>query len=118
MASQADGATRTFRIELEVNNAGGKVVSGTTAEIRIPAEELSAHYISPGLLSLNSQDQIGVKSVDDEGVVVFHVVDIVRTGVDGVWVSGLPDRVRVITVGQGFVREGDQVQARSDDRGA
>lgn len=118
VASEADGATRTFRVELEVNNLDGSVVSGTTAEMRIPAEELSAHYISPALLSLNSQDQIGVKSVNNDGVVVFHVVDIVRTGVDGVWVSGLPARVRVITVGQGFVREGDRVDARADDPGA
>jgi len=118
VASEADGATRTFRVELEVDNADGSVVSGTTAEMRIPAEELSAHYISSALLSLNSQDQIGVKSVNDDGVVVFYVVDIVRTGVDGVWVSGLPARVRVITVGQGFVREGDRVEAHADDQGA
>ncbi len=118
VASEADGATRTFRVELEVSNAAGTVVSGTTAEMRIPAEQISAHYISPALLSLNSQDKIGVKSVDDEGMVVFHVVEIVRTGVDGVWVSGLPGRVRVITVGQGFVREGDRVEARADDQGA
>ena len=51
-------------------------------------------------------------------MVVFHSVDIVRTGVDGVWVTGLPERVRVITVGQGFVREGDRVEAQADDHGA
>jgi multidrug efflux system membrane fusion protein len=118
VASESDQATRTFRVELEVDNPGAAVVSGTTAELRIPTEELMAHYISPALLALNSQDKIGVKSVDDHGVVVFHPVDIVRTGVDGVWVSGLPARVRVITVGQGFVHEGDRVEARADDQGA
>lgn len=118
VASQADGATRTFRVELEIDNTDKSVVSGTTAEMRIPAETVSAHYVSPALLSLNSEDQIGVKSVDDLGKVVFHPVDIVRTGVDGVWITGLPDRVRVITVGQGFVREGDRVEARADDQDA
>lgn len=118
VASEADGATRTFRVELQADNSDGSVVSGTTAELRIPAEELSAHYISPALLSLNKQDEIGVKSVDEDGVVVFHTVNIVRTGVGGVWVTGLPERVRVITVGQGFVREGDRVEAQADDQGA
>jgi multidrug efflux system membrane fusion protein len=118
VASEADEATRTFRVELEVDNTDHSVVSGTTAEMRIPAEELSAHYISSALLSLNSQDLIGVKSVNENGVVVFYPVDIVRTGADGVWVSGLPEDVRVITVGQGFVREGDRVEARADDKGA
>ena len=116
VASESDGATRTFRVELEVNNPGSRVVSGTTAEMRIPAERLPAHFISPALLSLNNRDKIGVKSVDDSGVVVFHEVDIVRTGADGVWVAGLPQRVRVITVGQGFVRAGDRVEAQAGDK--
>lgn len=116
VASEADEATRTYRVELEIDNPDQSVVSGTTAEMRIPAETVTAHYISPALLSLNSQDQIGVKSVDDDGRVVFHAVDIVRTGGDGVWVTGLPERVTVITVGQGFVREGDRVEAQAEDR--
>jgi len=118
VASEADQATRTFRVELEVDNPDRTVVSGTTAQIRIPAETVSAHYISPALLSLNSQDEIGVKSVDDDGKVIFYAVDIVRAGADGVWVTGLPERVRVIVVGQGFVREGDRVEAQSDEPGA
>ncbi|GMQ96225.1 MAG: multidrug efflux RND transporter periplasmic adaptor subunit VexE [Gammaproteobacteria bacterium] len=118
VASEADQATRTFRVELEVDNPDRTVVSGTTAQMRIPAETVSAHFISPALLSLNSQDKIGVKSVDDDGTVVFRAVDIVRTGADGVWITGLPERVRVIVVGQGFVREGDRVEAQSDDQGA
>ena len=51
VASEADGATRTFRVELEVSNAAGTVVSGTTAEMRIPAEQISAHYISPAFFT-------------------------------------------------------------------
>ncbi len=118
VASEADQATRTFRVELEVDNPDRTVVSGTTAQIRIPTQTVAAHYISPALLSLNGQDEIGVKSVDDDGIVVFYTVDIVRTGAAGVWVTGLPERVRLITVGQGFVRDGDRVEAMADDPGA
>lgn len=118
VAAEADESTRTFRVELEVDNPDRSVVSGTTAELRIPAETVSAHYISPALLSLNVRDEVGVKSVADDGKVVFYPVDVVRTGVDGVWVTGLPDRVRVITVGQGFVREGDRVEAHAEDQDA
>jgi multidrug efflux system membrane fusion protein len=50
-----------------------------------------------------------VKGVDEDDLVVFHPVDIVRTERDGVWVSGLPERLRVITTGQGYVREGEPV---------
>ncbi len=86
--------------------------------MRIPAETVPGHYVSPALLSLSSRDEIGVKSVDDDGNVVFHPVEVVRTGADGVWVTGLPTRVRVITVGQGFVREGDRVEAHAEDQDA
>ena len=40
---------------------------------------------------------------------VFYPADVVRAQADAVWVAGLPEEVRVITVGQGFVRAGDQV---------
>ena len=118
VASESDDSTRTFRIELEVDNPDRSVVAGTTAELRIPAEELSAHHLSPALLSLDGRDRVGVKSVNDDGIVEFHEVDIVRAGADGVWVSGLPERIRVITVGQGFVRAGDRVEATADERDA
>lgn len=118
VSAEADEATRTFRVELEIDNADQTIVSGTTAEMHIQAETVDAHYISPALLSLNAHDQVGVKSVDDDGRVVFHPVDIVRSGKDGVWVTGLPQRVRVITVGQGFVREGDRVETYNEDRDA
>ena len=41
----------------------------------------------------------------------FHATEILRAEAGGVWVSGLPDPVRVITVGHGFVREGQRVTA-------
>ena len=54
---------------------------------------------------------LGIKTVNDAGVVEFHSTEILRAEAIGVWVSGLPDPVRVITVGHGFVREGQRVIA-------
>jgi hypothetical protein len=42
--------------------------------------------------------------------VVFNAVDVVRAQTDGMWISGLPDSARIITVGQGFVQAGDNVR--------
>ncbi|MDX1431529.1 MAG: efflux RND transporter periplasmic adaptor subunit [Gammaproteobacteria bacterium] len=110
VAAEADPATRTFRVELEVPNPTRSLVSGITAEIRIPTRTLAAHFLSPALLSLDDDDTVGVKCVDDSGRVVFHPVEIVRASADGMWVTGLPAEARVITVGQGFVRAGDAVE--------
>src|SRR5690606_32345323 len=103
-------STRTFRVELAVPNPDNKLPAGMTAEIRLPAGESEAHFLSPALLSLDEQGNIGVKTVDEHDVVRFHEVEIIRSASDGVWVTGLPDEVTVITVGQGFVAVGEKVE--------
>ena len=62
------------------------------------------------MFALDDSGEVGVKSVNDEDVVVrFYPIDLVRTEADGIWVSGLPAQVRVIVQGQGFVTEGEAV---------
>ena len=111
VAAESDATTRTFRVELEVPNPDGALLSGVSAEIRIPMEATAAHRVSPALLALDDHGRLGVKSVGDAELVEFHPVEIVRTDGSGIWVSGLPDPVRVITVGQGFVHPGQRVEA-------
>ncbi|HEX6995872.1 MAG TPA: efflux RND transporter periplasmic adaptor subunit [Gammaproteobacteria bacterium] len=106
----ADPNTRTFRIELAVPNPDNALPAGMTAEIRLPAGETEAHFLSPALLTLDDAGNIGVKTVDEHGVVRFHDVEIFRSASDGVWVTGLPKEAVVITVGQGFVAVGERVE--------
>ena len=110
VASEADPATRTFRIELEVPNPGGRFAAGVSTRLILEDEAAAAHRVSAGLLVLDDAGAIGVKAVDDDGVVTFHPARVVRAEADAVWLAGLPERVRLITVGQGFVRPGDRVR--------
>ena len=107
----ADDATRTFTVELEVDNSNGALRAGGTAELRIPAEEVLAHRISPSLLTLDDAGNVGVKIVDADGRVRFVVADIALSNHDGVWLAGLPDTATIITVGQGYVAAGSLVDA-------
>jgi multidrug efflux system membrane fusion protein len=111
VAPVADEATRTFGVELEVDNSDGRLRAGGTAELRIPAEEVLAHRISPALLTLDDAGNIGVKIIDEDGAVEFVVADIALSSADGVWVAGLPETTTIITVGQGFVAAGAMVNA-------
>lgn len=106
----ADPNTRTFRVELAVRNADNALPAGMTAELRLPAGEAEAHFLSPALLTLDDTGDIGVKTVDGQGIVRFYEVDIVRSASDGIWVTGLPREAVVITVGQGFVAVGERVE--------
>jgi multidrug efflux system membrane fusion protein len=111
----ADEATRTFTVELEIDNADGAYRAGVTAKLHVPAETLFAQRISPSLLTLDDEGNLGVKTVSDEGRVVFYPADIAKSSSDGVWIAGLPTVATIITVGQGFVTSGATVATVTED---
>ncbi len=111
VAPVADEATRTFAVELEVDNDDGRLRAGGTAELRIPAERVLAHRVSPSLLTLDDAGNVGIKIINEAGKVEFVVADIALSSSDGVWIAGLPATATIITVGQGFVAAGSIVNA-------
>lgn len=111
VAPVADEATRTFVVELEIDNAAGKYRGGMTAELMIPAETIFAHRISPALLTLDDNGNLGIKTVNERGLVEFHRADIAMSSGEGVWIAGLPHSAVIITVGQGFVNAGALVDS-------
>ena len=109
VSANAEAATRTFAVEVEVPNPDREVPAGISAEVGLPVEEVLAHFVSPAILSLGEDGALGVKVVEDGDRVAFYPAELVRAQTDGVWVSGLPERARIITVGQGFVAAGERV---------
>jgi len=110
VASTADPQTRTFRIELEVPNPQRSIVQGVSSELHLPVADLPAHRVSPAILTLAENGDVGVKIIGDGNVVEFHPVTIVADGPDGVWLAGLPPTATFITVGQDFVTAGQKVE--------
>ena len=111
VAPVADEATRTFAVELEIDNQSGQLRAGGTAELFIPAETVYAHRVSPSLLTLDDAGNVGIKIINDDGEVKFIVADIALSTNSGVWLAGLPETATIITVGQGFVTSGAIVDA-------
>lgn len=109
VSTAANAETRTFLTKITVPNEGGAIPAGISAEIRVPTGEAEAHFVQPSTISLSPEGRLGVKTVGEENRVVFHPIEIVRAEIDGVWVTGLPETSRIITVGQGFVSEGETV---------
>ena len=110
VAPVAEESTRTFRVELAVPNSAGDLRAGMTAELRLAADVVSVHFLSPALLTLDEAGTVGVKSVDARDRVEFHPVEIVNSSDEGISVSGLPDEIKLITIGHGFVKPGDLVE--------
>jgi multidrug efflux system membrane fusion protein len=111
IAPVADEATRTFTVELELPNPAGKLPAGVTTEMRIPAGVVLAYLVSPSLLTLDAEGELGIKTVDADGKVVFNRISIAQSGSNGIWVTGLPDQADIIVVGQGYVSAGQSVKA-------
>ncbi|MCB1693766.1 MAG: efflux RND transporter periplasmic adaptor subunit [Pseudomonadales bacterium] len=105
-----DAATRTYPVEVSVAHPGDAVRAGLTAEMKVPVGKEEAHLISPASLVLSDEGVVGVRIVDDNDVVHFKPVTIVSEGPKGVWVKGLPAHIRLITVGQEDVFEGQVVR--------
>jgi membrane fusion protein, multidrug efflux system len=115
IAATADEQTRTFRVELEVSNPNRSIVQGVSSELRLPVADVPAYYVSPAILTLAENGDVGVKTLGADSKVEFHPAQIIAGGEDGVWLTGLPETVRFITVGQDFVSVGQRVEAVPDD---
>ncbi len=111
LAPVAEESTRTFTVELEIPNPGGKLPAGVTAEMRIPGGEVLAYRVAPSLLTLDASGELGIKTVDAQHQVEFHRVELARSEANGVWVTGLPATASIIVVGQGYVSAGQAVQS-------
>ena len=109
VSKTADSKTRTFRIELEINNSNFDIKDGITAELFIPTKKVKAHLIPPSSLTLDSDGKIGVRHIDSNNKVIFSDVEIIGDEKELIWVSGLPEEITLITIGQEFVIEGQKV---------
>jgi multidrug efflux system membrane fusion protein len=109
LAPVADESTRSFRVELEIPNPERKLRVGTSAELVLGAETMSAHLLTPALLTLADDGTVGVKTVDRSDRVRFLPVVLEGASEGGILVTGLPDEIKIITVGQGFVIDGQMV---------
>ncbi len=103
-------------IALPVDKGAGVSKGEILAVLRIAVAEETGHFLSPAVLTLDDSGRVGEKAVEQGGRIAFYPISLVRTEADGVWVSGLPQRVRVITQNQGFVIAGESVEPVVDDR--
>ena len=110
ISAVANSQTRSFSIEAKVENPGGDVAAGVSASIHVPVQQVQAVFISPSTLSLGSNGELGVKIVTTDNIIEFVKVKLVSTSLEGAWVTGIEPQSRVVTLGQGFVNPGQEVE--------
>ena len=110
ISRSADQTTRTFKVEIEADNADLSISKGQTSEILIASDGTQAHLLPQSALTLNDDGALGVRTVDKESRVQFFETDIIRDTMKGVWLRGLPQKSTVIIIGQEYVTDGVKVQ--------
>lgn len=111
VSKSASATTRTYRVEVEIANADGRIPDGITAEVAVRMAPIPATRIPRSALTFTSGGDLGVRTVNAAGVVGFVPVQPVEDEQSFMWVAGIPDGARVIVQGQDFVREGQRVAA-------
>ena len=114
LSRSADPQTRTFRIEISVPNPNLAVRDGQTAEIMVASGGTPAHLLPQSALTLDDGGTLGVRIVKDT-LADFMPVTLVRDTAEGIWVTGLPDAVDIIVIGQEYVIAGVPVIASYRD---
>ena len=115
IASTANSATRTFTVEVSLDNQDGKLRAGMSAEASITIGTVDAFKISPAHLNVDANGQLTAKIVDDEARVMTKAVSLVRTSGNSAYISGLADGTILLAAGQAFLTEGERVRYQLQD---
>ena len=111
VSKSATPSTRSFRVEAEVRNPKGLIRDGITGTLEISTNKILANKISPSILLLSDSGILGIRIVNNDGIVEFLPVKILEDTQDGLWVQGIPNASNLIVRGQGFVENGQKVIA-------
>jgi multidrug efflux system membrane fusion protein len=111
ISKSASATTRTYRVDVEAANPGNKLPDGITVEVAVALEATPATQVPRSALTFSSGGELGVRIVRDNNAVEFVPVKIAADEQEHMWVTGVPDRSRLIVQGQDFVREGQVVEA-------
>jgi membrane fusion protein, multidrug efflux system len=111
ISKTAELATRTFRVELEVANPGERMREGVTTELSVGLPPQMAQKLPGSALMLNDVGKFGARVLNQaDNTSKFVPVDVIAQDLDGIWVTGLPDKVTLVTIGQDYVRDGEKVE--------
>ena len=106
----ADYDTKTFEIIVIFDNSDLQIRDGISAELSIYKDKIKVHKISPSVLSLGEDGDIGIKVLNKDNEVIFKEIEIIDDTSDYMLISGLDDEENIITIGQQYVSSGDKVE--------
>ncbi len=111
LAYQANPVTKGYRVEATMENPEPSIRAGVSAQMNIQIAGVRGHLVPASTILLNDSGETVVRVVDRNQIVRSFLVSTVGESGEGIWVTGLPDEVVLITVGQNYVIDGERVEA-------
>ena len=101
VANSADPKSGTFLIKtVGQNNIG--ISDGESVKIKLKVGVFKSHSLPVSALILDENGDLAVKTIDDSNNSTTYKVAIIDEDEKGVWVSGLPEKCKVILSGQSY----------------
>lgn len=110
ISASASAQTRSFRIEVEVENPKKLPLAGASASLNIKIGNVRAHKVSLAYLTLNDKGKLGIKNIGSGDKIQFSEVSLLNSDQTGAWISGLPEKAQLISLGAGFTEIGQVVE--------
>tara|TARA_Y100000996_G_C22540837_1_gene650001 strand:- start:339 stop:1244 length:906 start_codon:yes stop_codon:yes gene_type:complete len=105
----SDPNTKTFEIVVKVDNKDFRYKDGLSSMISIKKGEVLAHKISPSILALGNNGELGVKVINESSKVLFKEIQVIEDTSEYMLVTGLNEKEKIIIVGQQYVSSGEEV---------
>lgn len=108
---QASGLTRTFPIEVAIDNPDLLIPAGMSAELELSVQTEPAVLLPRSVVTLGPDGELGIRMLTNEDAVAFLKVTIVDDTPGGIVLTGIDAGTRIIVSGQNMVTDGQKVTA-------
>lgn len=115
ISRDASSQTRTFQVEVAIDNEDNSIPAGMTTEMTLRAQPVESVRLPRSVVTLSHAGDLGIRAVDPDNKVMFYPIDLVDDTSEGLMLGGIPADARVIVSGQDLVAEGDTVHAIEAD---
>lgn len=115
ISREANVATRTYRIEVAVDNSNGAIPAGMTAEIDLKADPVKSIKLPRSAVTLSQEGVLGVRAVDKDSKAVFLPVELIDDATNAIILTGVPEGTKIIITGQDFVADGELLNVVEPD---
>ena len=110
LARQANAATKGYRVEALMGNPNQLLRAGVSAQLNIQLEAVQAHLIPASSILLGDRGNSVVRVLLTDQTVASADIAVVGETKEGIWVTGLPKEVILVTVGQNYIIDGERVE--------